>query len=50
MDQVLRVLGKAVRLAEAGLAANPTDGVRERFYTAFFDQAQQWLQTAAKQE
>jgi spermidine synthase len=50
MDQVLRVLGKAVRLAEAGIAANPTDGVRERFYTAFFDQAQQWLQTAAKQE
>jgi spermidine synthase len=50
MDQVLQVLGKAVRLAEAGIAANPADGVRERFYSAFFEQAQRWLQAAAKQE
>lgn len=50
MDTVLQVLGKAVGLAEAGLTANPTDGPRERFYTAFFEQAQQWLQAAAERE
>jgi len=50
MGEVLQTLRKAVGLAEAGLAANPTDGSRERFYTAFFDQAQEWLQTAARQE
>jgi hypothetical protein len=50
MDEVLRVLGKAIGLAEAGLATHPQDRSRERFYTAFFEQAQLWLQTTAGQE
>ncbi len=49
-DEVLQSLRRAVVAAEAGLAAHPTDRTRERFYTAFFEQAQQWLQAAGEQE
>jgi spermidine synthase len=43
-QRVIRALRSAMVSAEAGMAALPEDGVRERFYVSFLEQAQRWLE------